>query len=224
MRKAALLVSAAAVALAGGLAFAGDRHIAPTSAGSSAKARPFISGAPPGLVTLYDQNGDDASDSIDSQNFESSFDAYDDQAADDFVVPSPHVWAVKEVDVTGVYFVGSGPANSVNLFFYKDSGGLPGALLHTCTVVPTDNFGSFVIKLPRICHAKFKAGHYWISVQVNMDFSTGGEWGWERNSIVHDNPAAWQNPGDGFGTGCKTYHYESQCGFAPGGADGDDDH
>src|SRR5437763_8368480 len=103
MRKTALSISAALIALAGGLAFAGDRHIVPTSAQSGATAKPIISGAPR-LVTLYDQNSDDTGESINSQNFESSFDAYDDQAADDFLVPSSHVWAIKEVDVTGVYF------------------------------------------------------------------------------------------------------------------------
>ena len=201
--KQLVLATAAVLALsAASIASAGP---ALTSAGSGKKATPPAATA----GTLYSQNGTDSGIGIVSQNFESSFDIYDARAADDFKVPSGHVWKVTEVDVTGVYFNGSGPAASENVTFYKNAKGLPGAVLHDYTgVVGTDSFGSFKIKVPK---TKLKAGTYWVSVQANMDFSAGGEWGWENQTTVVGKPAAWENPGDGFGTGCTSYTAETTC-------------
>ncbi|HSC19532.1 MAG TPA: hypothetical protein VLC74_11515 [Rhizomicrobium sp.] len=208
MHKTALLAAAAALALsAGSGTLAAERHINPTSAGSHTRAKVVISGA---SKTLYDQNSNDAGSGPVSQNFESTFDAYDSQAADDFIVPSGQKWVITEVDVTGVYFNGPGPAASENVFFYKDKGGLPGVIVGQCPAVAgTDSAGSFVIN----CRKRLRPGHYWVSVQVNMDFASGGEWAWEGNLEQHGNPAAWENPGNGFGTGCTNYEYKILCGL-----------
>jgi len=163
------------------------------------------------LANLYNQNDNDALVGIVSQNFETDFDAYDSQGADDFKVKTGVTWKVKEVDVTGVYFNGSGLAVSENVTFYKDAGGLPGAIKKAYTgVVGADNgTGSFAITLPTA--TKLLSGKYWVSVQANMDFGVGGEWGWETRTLQHKNPAAWQNPGDGFATGCTTWGNMQTC-------------
>lgn len=192
------------------------------SAAQASGARPSLGGrgtavkiaAPnaPDLTTLYDQNDNDSGVGITSQNFETSLDAYDGQGADDFVVPAGiKKWKVKKVNVTGVYYNGSGPAVSENIFFYKDAGGLPGTLKSTQTVVGTDNgLGSFSILLTT--PVALKPGHYWVSVQANMDFGVGGQWGWEGRTVQGGlDPAAWQNPGDGFGTGCTSWGVEVTC-------------
>ncbi len=161
---------------------------------------------------LYDQNGTDSGIGIVSQNFESSFDAYDAQAADDFTVPAGAHWGVKEVDVTGVYFNGSGPARDETVTFYKNSHGHPGAVLGTFTAAGADSFGSFVIDLGG--KQALKGGHngktYWVSVVANLDFLAGGEWGWENQTSTVGNPAQWQNPGGGFGI-CSTWGAENEC-------------
>ena len=219
MSKTVLFATAAALALtAGGIASAAGSHPVASSAGSHAKAHPFIS-ASPSLVTLYDQNGNDGGTGVSSQNFETTYDAYDDQGADDFTVPAGHTWNIKEVDVTGVYYNGSGPARSENVFFYKDKGGLPGRLKAECDgVVGKDNgTGSFVIKFKDTCTVKLKEGTYWVSVQANMDFGVGGQWGWEVNSVQNQNLSAWQNygPGNGFAV-CPTWGTTEACiGFGP---------
>src|SRR5262249_51187394 len=154
-------------------------------------------------------NSGDSGIGIVSQNFETSFDAYDSQSADDVAVPANTIWKVKQLLVTGVYFNGPGPAVSENVTFYRNKRGLPGTLLKQYTgLVGTDNgTGSFTIKLPT--NARLSGGttgkSYWVSVQVNMDFNTGGEWAWESSTNAPGNPDVWQNPGDGFGTGCTTY-------------------
>lgn len=189
-----------AAALIGSAAMAASHPVLVTQK----PAHRFITGARPGSKTLYDQNKDDAERAILSQSLDGS------QAADDFTVPAGHTWIVREVDVTGVFFNGSGPADSENVFFYKDNSGLPGDLVTAC---PDQNgtqngFGSFTIVLGTACKAKFKGKTegqtYWVSVQANIDFNGGGgEWGWELSLDTNGNPAAWQSPGSDCPTWCS---------------------
>ncbi len=210
MTKTVLLASAAILVMGGAASAATHPSLV-----AHVPAHHVVSGVAPGSTTLYDQNGNDNGVGLVSQNFESTFDAYDAQAADDFQVPSGHKWKVKEVDVTGVYFNGYGPATSVNIFVYKNKGGLPGSLKTECDNVniANDAGGSFTIKLPKSCKISLKAGTYWLSVQANLAFSQGGEWGWEGNSVQTGNAYAWQNPGGGFGL-CTTWGTEC-LGYGP---------
>jgi hypothetical protein len=198
-----------------------------SSKGSPHHAQLVVSGAGPASVTLYDQNNSDDGIGIVSDTFDSgSFPTYSNAAADDFTVVAPKLWKVKEVDVTGVYFNGSGPADAVHVNFYADAGGLPGATLATCNPASykdSSGFGSFVIKLGKSCtgSTKFKnKSHVWVSVVADMNFVGGkGEWGWENRTTDSGSPAAWENPGNGFGTGCVTWAQENVC-----IADGQGDH
>jgi hypothetical protein len=206
----AAMAVAVAIALvaAFGTAAAARRSVRPKSA-HRGDARVFVT--PSVLATLYDQNDNDSGIGVLSQNFETSLDAYDSQGADDFRVRTGVTWRVREVDVTGVYFNGSGLALSENVTFYKNAGGLPGAVEKSYTgVVGADNgTGSFVITLPTA--ARLTSGKYWVSVQANMDYTVGGEWGWETRTVQSRNPAAWQNPADGFATGCITWGVMTTC-------------
>jgi hypothetical protein len=159
--------------------------------------------------TLYSQNDNDSGNGIVSQNFEASLAAYDAAGADDFTTTG-NGWKIKQVTVTGVYFNGYGPATSETVTFYKDAGGLPGAIGKSKTKAGTDSAGSFVIGLGKK-GVKLPNGHFWVSVVANMDFSTGGEWGWEARTVQNGSPAAWQNPGGGFGIGCTTWANMQSC-------------
>ena len=55
-------------------------------------------------VVLYDQYDNDSLNATSSQNFEADFDAFDDETADDFIVPSGDTWTVNQVDAAGQYF------------------------------------------------------------------------------------------------------------------------
>jgi len=215
MLKSSLLAAAAVLVVASGATAAGKQP-APTSANAHVKAT-SVAHLPVnrGLDVLYDQTSNDSGIGIVSQNFESSFDAYDAAAADDFTVPDGVRWVLREIDVPGVYFNGGGPLNSVNVTIYyhlKGNKNLPGPLVKKeyDNVVPTsDNAGSLVITLPH--KVKLGAKKYWLSIQANMDFSAGGEWAWENQSTSEDSPAVWENPGDGFATGCTTWTQENVC-------------
>jgi hypothetical protein len=221
MRKTMLLASVAALALCVGGASAGTAHH-PVAQAKMNHAKAQFKTSNRALDVLYDQNSDSQGYSDISQNFESSFDAYDSQGADDFTVPSGSTWKVSEVDVTGLYFNGPGPAVSENVFFYKadkKSGGVKKLVAEFDNVVGDDDgIGDFVINLGKK-GVKLKKGDYFVSVQANMDFSVGGEWGWATRNTQVGTAAQWQDPGDGFGTGCTSWSDEQVCLGSVGGPD-----
>ncbi|MFH1197155.1 MAG: hypothetical protein V1720_15770, partial [bacterium] len=167
---------------------------------------------PQNLAVLYEQMNNLAANSITSQNFEASNDAYDNYAADDFDVVG--TWSVTSVEVVGVYFNGSGPVNSVNVWFYSNVSNLPGAsVFQALNVVPSAGLATGSFTIPLSTPAVLPAGHYWLVVQANMDFAVGGQWGWTERTVQAFNPSAWQNPGGGFGTSCSSWGYRiSACG------------
>lgn len=206
MKKTQLLAAAAVLALTSGVSLAA----APSVAGKGAVKA--LSGVKTDAV-LYSQNDNDGGTGVTSQNFEATFDAYDNSGADDFKVPKGSTWIVSSVDVTGVYYNGSGPAASEHVTFYANAGGLPGAAVADFPAAAgSDSSGSFSIPVK----AKLKKGTYWVGVSANLDFQAGGQWGWEIRSVQAGNAAAWQNPGGGFGVGCTTWDALQTClGFGP---------
>lgn len=163
-------------------------------------------------VVLYDQTAG-ASQNTTSQNFEAAFDTFDNQAADDFVVPALHQWSIDTLFAPGVYFNGTGPATSINVTFYADASPFPGAAIPACTysAVPMVDSpaGTFTVTLSPAC--VLAAGTYWVSAQANQDFGTAGQWAWTTVTGTVGSPSAWQNPGDGFGTGCTTWGLRTTC-------------
>jgi hypothetical protein len=143
-----------------------------------------------------------------SQNFETTFDAYDSYGADD--CKTKRKKTIHTVTAIGVYFNGSGPASSETVTVYNNAAGLPGSTLATQTQVGADAGGTFTITLsPGIT---MKRGKHWISVVANMNFSSGGEWGWNTNNTQKGYPSAWENPGGGFSsTGCTSWKATTTC-------------
>jgi hypothetical protein len=162
---------------------------------------------PDALQILYSQNSNDSGVGIVSQNFtDPGFDIYDSQGADDFVVPAGTKWLIKGVIATGIYFncATCGPADSETVTIYKDAGNSPGPVVSSQTVVGTDTGGTFKMLLPQPVKL-LVAAKYWISVQATLNFAAGGEWAWETTNTLNNTGARWQNPGDGFATGCTSW-------------------
>jgi hypothetical protein len=189
--------------VAGSSSAAQQPNSAITTSGSAAGAVTPYAGP---NVVLYDQTDNAGPDSITSQDFEAANDVYDNQAADDFVIPAGDgSWTIDEVYVPGAYWNGSGLAPAANVYFYQDAGGLPGAQVYSALgVVPTDNgLGTFTIALTS--PAVLPSGTYWVSVQAAMDFAAGGQWGWTERMVQSNSASAWRNPGGGFGTSCSAW-------------------
>jgi hypothetical protein len=206
----ALGLSVVALALATSLAGTANAASGPSASHSGTSAA-TIHGPD---AACFSNMGGDTGVAIVSQNFEAAFDAYDAAGADD--VKLRRRCAVHHIDVAGQYFNGSGPAASETVTFYKDASGSPGAVIKTQTVTGADTAGSFSIPLSTVKLRGHKT--YWVSVQANLDFSVGGEWGWENTTDAKKLPAMWENPGDGFATGCTTWGNMQSClgGTAPG--------
>jgi subtilisin-like proprotein convertase family protein len=165
-------------------------------------------GAPP-IPVNYTQTGTAPFVGINSQKFEPANAAFDNQAADDFTVPAGPAWQVTQVNVGGVYFNGPGPAASLNVTFYNNSGtNLPGTVVAAFTNVTTFTGGpNFNITLPSAVSLPGGAT-YWVSVQVNQNFTPAGQWGWNTFGTTNIGfERAWQNPGGGFGTPCTNWGY-----------------
>ena len=201
MMKTMLLATAAALALTAGAAAnsisAGASQI---SAGAvRGTAHREIHAPPPGLATLYDQNIGDGQYGWVSQTL-SSYPQYDEYVADDFIVPAGHSWKIRQIDVTGEYSpLGSGPASSVNVLFWKDKHHLPGATakVECDNLTPSAGLstGAFQIKIPKGCKVHLKGGTtgatYWVTVQANMQgANTSGYWAWQTNTNVANNVSA----------------------------------
>jgi len=133
------------------------------------------------LVVLYDQINNPAGSSTGSQEFP-DFPTFTDFTADDFVVPGGQTWTINEVDATGVYFNGPGPADNFNVFIYQNSGTLPGTQVYSATAQPfTNTSGLFAITLT--APAVLPAGTYWVSVQSHQNSTTNGQWGWTDRTV-----------------------------------------
>ncbi|MEW5986507.1 MAG: hypothetical protein AB1791_07740 [Chloroflexota bacterium] len=194
------------------------------SNGGNATLTWTIDESPPGLspmmratrptAVLYDQTDSPGLNSITSQEFEEVRADFDSQAADDFVVPAGETWTVETVYAGGVYFNGPGPTPYVNVYFYADSGGLPGDELtfYDGLTSFSDVSGTLTIDLSA-APAVLPEGTYWVSVQADMDFTPGGQWGWTERTIQSNNPSAWRNPGDGYATGCADWEERTLCGI-----------
>ena len=128
------------------------------------------------VVVLYDQTSGAGTNSLASQNFEAAYDIYDCQGADDFVVPAPG-WSIDLVENLGVYWNGTGPAASVNVWFLSNSGSLPGAVIEQrLNVVPSGGLSTGAFVIPISPAVNLAPGTYWISIQANMDYGLGGQY------------------------------------------------
>ncbi len=195
--------SIAALPLASRLLQVKGRSDTPT-ASSGAVGRTSAPTAPQSpFAVLYSQLDNPAATATGSQNFEAAFDAFDDEVADDFVVPGGQTWTINQVFVDGLYFNGAGPATSVNVVFYNESSTLPGSVVATraTQTIATDTAGDFLINIsPTVVLAP---GTYWVEVQANQNFGTSGQWGWIDRTTTSGSGSAWRNPGGGFAVGCS---------------------
>jgi len=161
-----------------------------------------VTGTATPIGPLYTQAGA-AGGSPNSQAFEPANVGFNNQAAEDFVVPVGSSWTISQVSANGLYFNGAGPSTSFNVFFYANTGGnIPGAAIASYTNLAYTGGASPVITIPSTTLA---AGTYWVSIQSNMSFAAGGQWAWGAAATATvGNPWMWQNPNGGFGV-CPTW-------------------
>jgi uncharacterized repeat protein (TIGR01451 family) len=168
---------------------------------------------------LYDQSGT-AAFGFPSQNFESSYDAFDAAGADDFLVSDAAGWSVGAFNFQITTSQGDPTAARYDINVYPDSGGLPaGTASCAYSALPgtlDPQFTSLSVSLPAPCN--LAQGTYWVSMVANLDFAVGGQvyWALSTETPAPGSDAAWENPGDGFGFGCTTWTDNATCGAGSG--------
>ena len=166
---------------------------------------------------LWDQYNSPATEqpvAIGSQDFEPALNTLDDQAADDFVLATPPFGInifITAVRVMGEYSQGGGPASSFNVYIYANAAGhLPGTLIAAFLNRPYSGTPpDFTIDLPN--PFLVSPGTYWVSVQARQDFKPSGQWFWHNRTVQTNAGAVWQNPADGYGTGCTSWNRKNAC-------------
>ena len=92
----------------------------------------------------------------------------------------------------------------MNVNFYSNGGNnRPGTLLEARPNQSFTNGPSFSI--PLATQVSLGPGTYWVSVQANQNLIPQGQWGWRNRTVQTNMNASWQNPSNGYGTGCTTW-------------------
>jgi hypothetical protein len=152
---------------------------------------------------LWSQLDEPTGAAFTDQAFEASYAAYDSDGGEDFVVDAGFTWNLEALATPGSLTVlGSNPF-FVNILFYADNGGLPGAVLCDFTAntnVTSAGDGDLTMD---VSGCSLDAGNVWFSQSVRMDFNPLGQHYWAtRGTALGTYPGLWKNPGNGFGNGC----------------------
>ena len=160
-----------------------------------------------GCDPLYDQTDDSAGSGVAVQDFETAYDANDCEAADDFVVPPCESWEVEKVFFDLVVYYMLDPAGTVNVTFYEDAGGLPGAPVPGGVFANlaswTQSGTGILVELPT--PLTLNSGHYWVGYQHVQDFDPWHQVFWSERYTQSGYESVWRNPLGGFGVGCTDW-------------------
>ena len=153
---------------------------------------------------------------IPSQEFEVSQASFNSEGADDFEIPiTDGGWRISSLMIAGRQTLGPPPeVTSVDVSFYEDANGLPGTLITTQTdIIPLLAEADDDLFVTMTTPVDLPGGKkYWLSVVIDADFNTYGSWFWRNTADINGDEYTWQNPNDGFATGCTTWDTGSNCG------------
>jgi hypothetical protein len=176
----------------------------------SAGAAPAAEPAAP-LAVLYDQTNHGVNEYVTSSKFSSTFAVWDQQAADDFQVPSAKIWAITRVVAYGQYDGAPSDNYAVSVlvqFYANAANNVPGALMRQETITPGSQFtghdtGVFSVTLGS--PLSLGPGVYWVSIQAAMTTSNSRQWGWHERTQQSLNESTWRQPSDFQSTGCNVF-------------------
>ena len=167
---------------------------------------------PKALTVLMDQTDLAAGDGLYSQRFQADLAAYNTRAADDFVVPAGQAWLIKRLDIPGRYAIGTEPLRRANVIIFSDNAGRPDRRL-TDQLVRTKDDGAARLSISLNEPVLLQPGRYWLSVQGRADLvnGVGVHWMWKLRSSFSGAVGQWENPGNGWATGCVEFTPVNAC-------------
>ena len=210
---AALVLSSATAATAGTTSQSGVTAVHKSSVAST----PAFHGFKKKKGCGFTNGKTDGGNAITSQDI-SDFGIVSD-AADDFSCKKAAT--LKSLTWQGQYYNGSGPADAFNVYVYANN--TDGSIdepeeTATCSFTgqkykpagAQTGVVNFSIKKLTGDACKLKAKTtYWLEIQADMQFATGGQFGWEVTSDLTGNAADWRNPDGGFGTSCAAFQNDT---------------
>lgn len=154
----------------------------------------------------------DSEETVDAQNFESTYNAYDCWVADDFTVPAGEEWKIREIEVDGNNSDKS-PFNTWSVKVFADDNGKPGSeVYNNIAMVSVVGIEKFYIQFEDVL--TLSEGKYWLAVQANRTLDKSGQWHWKtEGSEVAGSEFMWMNEADGWGTGAIDWTSASDLGF-----------
>jgi len=162
-------------------------------------------------VVLYDQTNNVGSNFVDSSDWGSHYPSVISQAADDFVVPTSSIWKVSGATASGAIVESEGPGvlSLLVQFYTNSSGNAPATRLYSQTVASGSIGGiaTGVFAVTLASPVTFGPGHYWFTVQARQACTTSSckHWVWTERTVKSNLESVWQNPPNGFGSGCITW-------------------
>ena len=157
-----------------------------------------------GAEALYSQLGEVSTEGgITAQDFETAYDVYDAEGADEFMVPAGETWTIDQVVALGTG--PTGPMLLANIRFYEDNAGMPGTMLfeYLDAVSTPSTDGDLDVAIPPTV---FTEGTYWIGIQGDIEYGVYGQWFLNRQvAPTLGYEFYWRNPLDGFGSGFTTW-------------------
>ena len=184
--------------------------------GAAAAMVTFALPAQASAEVLFNNIDETSPQSINSQNFNPSNDAFDAMAADDFVVPAGETWTITGALVRGTQD-GATPATSADVKFFTDAGGAPGAEIPPTTTIATAT--DYPRMILTFAGPTLTAGTYWFGVSAVLNPGASppfSQWYWSENSEQFGSKSVYRNPGDGFQSGCTSFTTKSSCVFTVG--------
>jgi len=157
-------------------------------------------------------------DMISTSGVISSFSAplADVQVADDFVVPAGKMWTISEVFARGFVNDGTMP-QSVQVDFFEDNGGQPGALITSITNGMFVFTGDIMISLPSAI--TLTEGSYFVSI-VSINNTVSHRWNIFDHSTANTTSVPWLSTPDGsFGLPPNTWTIYSDLGLTATGSE-----
>jgi uncharacterized repeat protein (TIGR01451 family) len=188
----------------------------PVATGAKAHFRFPAHAHPSTDSVLYDQSGV-AEGAVPAQDFQSIFDAFDSEGADDFVVTDAAGWTLGAFNFQVLaQFSSSPPDSTYGITVYEDENGLPGAPVCGYADLPgTLDASSTSLSVALTTPCVLAAGRYWVGFTAHLNFPSKMYWMAGPNAAI-DNIGAWREPGDGDQTGCTAWTSMSSC-TVPGG-------
>jgi len=157
---------------------------------------------------LYDQISTAPAGFATSQDF--ATDALDSAGADDFLVSDLAGWSVGRFNI-GAF---AAATDTFRITIYPDAGGEPGApAICTYDTLSGSLHGVDRLRVPLPTPCVLTQGIYWVSIVGEP----GASLRWAAQFPISQPPffsgvsARWQNPGDGFGSGCTSWTNVQNC-------------